>query len=411
MTIKDHGKVYDGELPTVASVLNTDWELKEAAPYTDFDASKLNISLSMASGASADAGEYGILGTDNDSNHAITFYPEGSDTAGNGKFTVTPRPINVTIKGSSGVYGDDHGKAVDGAVNTLLDPEATGNKCGLAPNEDLDDIGTILLDTDATATSDVGPSYTIYAVDNQGDKITTATRYDNYVVTFITDNATFTVNKRPITVTINDQDSYYGLSHTIDQDGFTISDNNTTVQGDLQSGTLDFELAVNGASGISAASNAGKYSITATPKGGKLGNYTITFVGETPWNADDADAEDTTPSSTEKGTYTINKAALSATLYRTNIFTQYQETIQNPLTFTNSSIVSAGQGSGEIATGSADYQALSAQVSYEMDPSNGLTMQGTDKAAVYSPLMCRRLPSLSQSLSQKVKTSRLTAAL
>ena len=59
------------------------------------------------------------------------------------------------------------------------------------------------------------------------------------------------------------------------------------------------------------------------------------------------------------------------------VYAQYNQSIANPLTFTNASITD-----GEITAGSADYEALSAVVSYVFQPADGLTLTSTgDRAA------------------------------
>ena len=94
-------------------------------------------------------------------------------------------------------------------VKIKLTPVQGDQNSGLVKGENIYTVLTGLkLTTNATSASDVGNGYTISAKD--GDK-----QYGNYQVTFT--NGVYTVNKRPITITIVDKNEYLKLMNFLDK--------------------------------------------------------------------------------------------------------------------------------------------------------------------------------------------------
>lgn len=363
VAISNQSSVYDGSAPTVSNAKDTDWkvtdgEIYQFVPDTDDD---LGIILSIASG-SKDAGAYAITGEWTNKNYDVTF--TGSWTGGTaGTYTITPRPIKVEIGNAEGFYGDEPDK-----TKVELTDISEGNPdTGLVSGDSLDDFlsGVTI---DATASTGVGNDYSI---------VGEAQKYGNYDVTF--SSGTYTVKARPITITIKDHSSKYGAA--ID-DGITtplsgtdytvaITEGNTvTTDGAIVNGD---DLGIALSTTAKKGDNAGTYSISGKVSDGDVSeNYSITWAGETSWNGSD---QDSTAADSAKGTYTIDKAQLKVSVNRSDIYAQYGEEISNPVTFTNAS---TGQ---EIASDASDYTALSQAITYEMNPSDGLTqVEGSQKA-------------------------------
>ena len=199
------------------------------------DVDSLKISLTFDATQNSDVGEYPIEPYCNDPNYNIT---------GTGVYTITPRPIFVTIKNQSSTYGD----------KITLDSdmiEIEGDS--LATIQNLD----IALVVDANEFSNVG-EYTLTAINN--DK--------NYNVTFI--DGIFTINKRKITIQLDDQKVKRLFEYKIDQKAYTV------IEGSVANND---ELNIEISSPASKYSNVGnEYSLTATYSNE---NYDIEFVDGT----------------------------------------------------------------------------------------------------------------------------------
>lgn len=322
VTILDDGKVYDGQLPTVSSEQDVGWEIAEGTVVAGEDL-RITLTIGDPKAPKADVDTYAISGDWKNTNYNVTFAGESGGTTGT--YTILPRPVNVTIGNTSGVYGDDHGAAVDSS-STLLTAEEPNveQDRGLAPGESLEDIGGILLDTDANAESGVS-SYSIYAVTASGEKITGETQYGNYMVTFVNGNATFTVNPRPITITIADKESAYGCTRQdlTWEDSYTNdSSKNGIVNGDNLGIVLHTEA--------SSTSDVGTYPITGTATAGSdvTGNYAITRAGS--WNGEDDNKG-------IAGTYTIHEATLTIEFSNETVNVSIGNPVHNPLKFINAS--------------------------------------------------------------------------
>lgn len=371
--IEDQKKVYDG---SVATPSQSEWSVDEEKLYdVDGDGTKdnLGITLSIDSG-SKNAGTYAIIGEAGNDNYDVIFtgsWKGEEHKSEAGTYTITPRPIDVKIGNAEGFYGD--APVLKGVELTY---EQTGDNRGLASGET--SVSGIQLGTGANKESPVA-EYTIYAVngDNQVG-LNTPEVIGNYNVTF-TNEGTYTVNPRPITITIKDHRSKYGAA--ID-DGITtplsgtdytvaITEGNTvTTDGAIVNGD---DLGIALSTTAKKGDNAGTYSISGKVSDGDVSeNYSITWAGETSWNGSD---QDSTAADSAKGTYTIDKAQLKVSVNRSDIYAQYGEEISNPVTFTNES---TGQ---KIASDASDYTALSQAITYGMEPQGGLTqVEGSQKA-------------------------------
>ena len=362
VAISNQSSVYDGSAPTVSNAKDTDWkvtdgEIYQFVPDTDDD---LGIILSIASG-SKDAGAYAITGEWTNKNYDVTF--TGSWTGGTaGTYTITPRPIKVEIGNAEGFYGDEPDK-----TKVELTDISEGNPdTGLVSGDSLDDFlsGVTI---DATASTGVGNDYSI---------VGEAQKYGNYDVTF--SSGTYTVKARPITITIADHSSKYGaainggIAKPVSGTDYTVAITNEVTTGDAIVNSDDLGIALS--TTANKDSNAGTYPISGEAKAepSVVSNYAITWAGETPWSGS---GQDSTAADSAKGTYTIDKAQLKVSVKRSDIYAQYGEEISNPVTFTNES---TGQ---KIASDASDYTALSQAITYEMNPSDGLTqVEGSENA-------------------------------
>lgn len=358
--IEDQKKVYDG---SVATPSQSEWSVDEEKLYdVDGDGTKdnLGIALSIASG-SKDAGTYAITGNWTNSNYTVTFTGNWTDGTA-GTYTITPRPIKVEIGDAEGFYGDAPVKP-----SGLLENISTEDGEGLVEGDSLDQFLDHVV-INASPNTDVGSHYTITG---------TSGEYGNYNVTFA--SGTYTVKQRPITITIEDHSSKYGaeinggIAKPVSGTDYTVAiteGNTVTTDGAIVNGD---DLGIALSTTAQEGDNAGTYSISGKVSDGDVSkNYSITWAGETPWNGS---GQDSTAADSAKGTYTIDKAQLKVSVKRSDIYAQYGEEISNPVTFTNAS---TGQ---EIASDASDYTALSQAITYEMNPSDGLTqVEGSQKA-------------------------------
>ena len=319
VAINDQKKVYDGSAPTVSNVKDTDWKVTYGKIYqlvsgTDDD---LGITLSIDSG-SKNAGTYAITGKWTNKNYAVTFTGnwQGEDTNNGhaGTYTIEPRPINVKIGDADGFYGDAPDLTLETKV--ILTPEtAQGENAGLVEGENIyDALEDLSLSSDATVSSPVREDYTIYPLNNGVVDQDKKGVYGNYDVTF-TQNGTYTVKQRPITITIKDHSSVYGekidggiaspasgtdYQVSLTKPDYTGSGTSAIVNNDALTVTL-----------TTAASNtaaAGTYDITGSAAGEKVNNYAITWAG----NGGNRDGGG------KNGKYTIEEAGLAISFEKGN---------------------------------------------------------------------------------------------
>ena len=193
------------------------------------DASKV-YSLATAAKATSNVGSYAITGTPLDTNYNITFKDSN--------YTITARPITVTIANKTSVYGNSTVALTANVTNGEL---VNG------------DSNVYTLSTTAKSTSSVG-SYTI-----NGTRSNT-----NYNITFV--KGSYSITARPITVTIDNKTSVYGDSIVALTASITDGE---LVNGDLESATYSLSTAAK------STSSVGNYIINGTRTNT---NYTITFV-------------------------------------------------------------------------------------------------------------------------------------
>lgn len=365
VAINDQTSVYDGKEPYVAQEQGTpDGDTKNwyVSKGTIYNSDNLGITLSVAPD-SKDADTYAITGEWTNKNYDVTFAGNwtGEEHKGEaGIYTIDPRPIDVQIGNAEGFYGDAPVKP-----SGLLKDISTEDGEGLVEGDSLDQFLYHVV-INASPNTDVGSHYTITG---------TSGEYGNYNVTFA--SGTYTVNPRPITITIKDHSSKYGaeidggIADPDSGEDYTVAITGNATTGDAIVNGDDLGIAL--FTTAKKGDNAGTYSISGKVSDGDVSeNYSITWAGETSWNGSD---QDSTAADSAKGTYTIDKAQLKVSVKRSDIYAQYGEEISNPVTFTNES---TGQ---KIASDASDYTALSQAITYGMEPQGGLTqVEGSQKA-------------------------------
>lgn len=308
VSINDQSKVYDGQFATASSDKETAWTVNEddLCELVSGTKDNLGITLSVAPD-SKNAGTYAITGAWTNNNYAVTFAgswkgEEHNGTAGT--YTIDPRPIDVQIGDTEGFYGD-----VPVLDNVALD-DVTGDgvsDAGLVDGEVLKNVLKGLeLATTANAQSDISDEdtlYTIYAKKG-GAPVQAPTQLGNYNVTF-TNEGTYTVKPRPITITIEDHSSVYGekidggIADPDSGEDYTvaITEGNTVTGGAIVNGdNLEIKLTTE----ATADSPVDDYDITGSAAGEKVNNYAITWAG----NGGDRD------DGGKNGKYTIKPAQL-----------------------------------------------------------------------------------------------------
>lgn len=334
VAINDQTSVYDGEEPKVAQEQGAsdgdtkNWYVSEGTIY---NSDNLGITLSVAPD-SKNAGAYAITGGWTNSNYTVTF--TGSWTDGTaGTYTITPRPINVKIGNAEGFYGD---APVLTGVELTYEGTDEENHRGLAPDEN--SVPNITLGTGASAQSPVA-GYVIYAVDGSNEQIQkdTPVVIGNYNVTF-TNEGTYTVNPRPITITIEDHRSKYGaeinggITKPLSGKDYTVAitaGNTVTTDGAIVNGD---DLGIALFTTAKKGDNAGTYPISGEAKAESsvVSNYAITWKGENPFIGEGE------PDST-KATYTVEKADLDVEFTNETVNISMGGQVENPLKYINAS--------------------------------------------------------------------------
>ena len=238
--------------------------------------------------ASTDVGKYGtesdvaqqvlnidpavqeILGDDY-KNYNITYKDE---------FTINPRTVRVTVAGES-TYGDNpltDGKDYKTIAFEQAGADGVAAQEGLALGQTIDK-SQVTVQNSITPTTDAGT----YGID--GIKVQDGNGFKNKNYTIIIEGGTYTVNKRPLTLTIKgektygDPTSFSGKDYTVSQSGLQNNE------------TIDFGAAtvVHSAETGDRFSNAGEYhssdnkgilgfdDSTLHGNGFKLGNYELTY--------------------------------------------------------------------------------------------------------------------------------------
>ena len=213
------------------------------------------------------AGPHDIVGTVNNDNYDITFVGSNGDK---GVYTIEKRAITVTINDNSSVYGDD--------IPTLTSNVTTGS---IVNNESV---------------------YTLAKADGvtPGTYAITGTQInDNYIVTFTnttgtSEQATFTISKREVSVNLGSYTSVYGdtikaLAPTVVAgsiaDGENISLLDIAYNGVAIKDVGTYDL-VSGATydndNYDVTFTAGSYEVTPRVVYLNFNSYEI-FYGDTPW--------------------------------------------------------------------------------------------------------------------------------
>ena len=162
VTINDHSKFYGEDDPPVLTFTVTG----SLAQGDDKD--DLAVTLTRAKGVTV--GSYAITGESDSVNYTVTFSNNGAEL-----FTITKRPINVTISAVSKVYG----VTTDPALTFTFDEEE------LKYSDTKDALGV-------TLTRASGENVGSYAIGGTSSSA-------NYAVTFTNNGAElFTINKRPL---------------------------------------------------------------------------------------------------------------------------------------------------------------------------------------------------------------------
>lgn len=372
VAINDQEKVYDG---SVATPSQSEWSVDEGKLYdVDDDGTKddLGITLSIASG-SKNADTYAITGKWTNKNYAVTFTGswkgEEDDPNNNnaGTYTITPRPINVQIGNAEGFYGD---APVLTGVTLTYEVTDEENHRGLAPDEN--SVPNITLGTGASAQSPVA-GYVIYAVDGNNDRIQkdNPVVIGNYNVTF-TQNGTYTVKPRPITITIEDKESAYGCeiaklaySETLSE-AYTGTNENVVFVGDDET---DLKIALS--TTAKKGSDAGTYPISGKVTNTDLAkNYAITWKGENPYQEN-----------AQQATYTVGKADLAVEFTNEEVTVSMGGTVNNPLKFINQSNSDEELG-GQPQDVTVKYSSNDQGVATVNETTGEITLVGTGNATI-----------------------------
>lgn len=378
VTIADKNKIYDGKTPSVTSDKGTDWTVDAGALCSqNGTVDELRVVLSVESdGNSAVVGTYAITGKADNDNYAVTFTGSWTGKDANeghaGTYTIDHRPISVQIGNAEGFYGDEPDLTLKTKV--ILTPEtAQGEEAGLVNGENIyGALEGLSLGSNATVSSPVG-SYRIYPV-NKGSQIqvlTTPTQLGNYNVTF-TNEGTYTVKPRPITITIEDKKSDYGCdiaqlaySETLSE-AYTGTNENVVFVGDDET---DLKIALS--TTAQKGSDAGTYPISGTVTNKDLAkNYAITWKGENPYQGQ-----------TEQATYTVEKADLAVEFTNETVNISMGGQVENPLKYIN-----ASNGNEDLSAKpdgvTVTYSSSKPSVA-KVDPSTGeVTLAGVGDATI-----------------------------
>ena len=242
------------------------------------------------------------------------------------KFSITAKDIRVTIPNGSSFYGED--PDLSGLTPTV--PEGS-----LAFQDDVDDLAITLTPKTAvegdevTAETDVGDTYVIIGESTN----------PNYRIAYI--NGAYEVKARPITITVKNQESFYGAATLADltYEAAPTAGNELTGAAILAGDGLTIGLATN----AQAGSDAKEYTITITgASGADAQNYDITWANE------DGSSDKNFAKIT--GTYTVKPAALGAAYEEGVVNGSVGRTVNNDLIYTNTSIAETLPGEPEGVT-------------------------------------------------------------
>ena len=376
--IEDQKKVYDG---SVATPSQSEWSVDEEKLYdVDGDGTKdnLGITLSIDSG-SKNAGTYAIIGEAGNDNYDVIFtgsWKGEEHKSEAGTYTITPRPINVEIGDAEGFYGDAPDLTLETKV--ILTPEtAQGENAGLVEGENIyDALEGLSLGSYATVSSPVDDNYTIYPLNNGVVDQDKKGVYGNYDVTF-TQEGTYTVKQRPITITIKDHSSVYGekidggIATPLSGTDYTVAiteGNTVTTDGAIVNGD---DLGITLFTTAQKSSDAGAYSISGKVTNTDLAkNYAITWKGQTPYQENE-----------EQATYTVKKATLAVEFTNEEVTVSMGGTVNNPLKFINQSNSDEELG-GQPQDVTVKYSSNDQGVATVNETTGEITLVGTGNATI-----------------------------
>lgn len=379
VAINDQKKVYDGQSLSIENpVQDTHWSTTGTIYLQDGVKDDLGITLSIASG-SKDAGTYAITGAASNQNYEVTFTGSwtGEDDKGKaGTYTISPRPINVQIGDAEGFYGDVPDLTLETKV--ILTPEtAQGENAGLVEGENIyDALEGLSLGSYATVSSPVDDNYTIYPLNNGVVDQDKKGVYGNYDVTF-TQEGTYTVKQRPITITIKDHSSVYGekidggIATPLSGTDYTVAiteGNTVTTDGAIVNGD---DLGITLFTTAQKSSDAGAYSISGKVTNTDLAkNYAITWKGQTPYQENE-----------EQATYTVKKATLAVEFTNEEVTVSMGGTVNNPLKFINQSNSDEELG-GQPQDVTVKYSSNDQGVATVNETTGEITLVGTGNATI-----------------------------
>lgn len=376
VAISNQSSVYDG---SVATPSQSEWSVDEENLYdVDDDGTKddLGITLSIASG-SKNADTYAITGKWTNKNYAVTFTGNWQGEEGDpnndhaGIYTITPRPIKVEIGDAEGFYGDVPVLTLNTKVTLTVEAEQ-GENAGLVEGENIyDALEGLSLGSYATVSSPVDDNYTIYPLNNgEVDQDKTGV-YGNYEVTF-TNNGTYTVKPRPITITIEDKESAYGCEIAKLAYSETLSEAYTdTNKGVVFVGDDETDLGITLSTTANKSSDAGAYSISGKVTNTDLAkNYAITWKGQTLYQENE-----------EQATYTVKKATLAVEFTNEEVTVSMGGTVNNPLKFINQSNSDEELG-GQPQDVTVKYSSNDQGVATVNETTGEITLVGTGNATI-----------------------------
>ncbi|MBO5866946.1 MAG: hypothetical protein J6Q55_02710, partial [Clostridia bacterium] len=278
VTVGNGSKVYDGNgIATWDD--NVTIQIPDAV-QADLDDLTALVKQNFVAIAESDANAQGYnitFGETTHQNYTITY-------AGTRKYTITPRPITVSVDNKQSIYGNEF---------VALTAQLTGGT--LVDGHNLLGENAIV----SLAKAD-GTTVDSYAITGQ-------CLNSNYDVTFVA--GTYTINPRPITVTIDDATSIYGdqvaeLTHSV-----------TSAYGIVSGDTNVYSVTCD----VTSASNVGSYDITGVV--GSNANYTVTFVN---------------------GTYTVTKRDITVTIGNdTKVYDGNAPTLSDTISVTINGAVAA----------------------------------------------------------------------
>lgn len=264
VTLKNQSSVYDGNIPVAGNAVNVDFTVIGLKRTAD----DLGVSVAIAN-AAKDAGTYDLEASASNGNYNVTFAGEtAANTATDnngvwtiaGAYTVNKAKLTITADDKTITYGD--GAPVYTAIYVGFigaDGTAAGPAAGIFSTELA--LGCAYVQFDA-ANGNAG-AYDITEA--------TAAVADNYDITFV--KGKLTVERKAITVNID-------RSKTVSEYGKTPLDFSVNTSDYYSFNTTDLaqsadDLLITLSHGVTTASNAGTYVITAVSGNA---NYEVTFT-------------------------------------------------------------------------------------------------------------------------------------